>query len=451
MITFLWYLFLLIICIGMEALTKCFSNLNIFTLFILFFLMNHGIGVPLNFGVNGEQIQLDMPKTVLFRWMSSLMIMYICFLIGIVMGKLLFGNRKMNITMYKQELVDISRAKVTSVNKMFILITVIIILFIFSQLWNPNLLIQALSTDFGADDYKAARVAYGEGVNSEGNLVSRIAVMLKFIALPLAINIMYIIKDLDRKFLYLFWFSVAVYMLLQLITGQKAAISIALVSILICHLFKTGNCKISIKNKIISYAVVGVLFMLFSLLPIQYMFQYPGLDYLDALSSVVNRLTSETTRTLQLHFYVYPDIIGHLHGNSSFIVSALFGTGQNVDPGRVIRGYLLFGDTTDATGTWNAAFIGAAWADFGYLGVGAESIVVTMLLWFYHQWFLKQPKVPVVVALYSTLTVSCTTLSETNFLTTMFTFGLGSTFIFYFLLSDLNEKNRIRLDSEKIY
>jgi Putative O-antigen polymerase len=450
MVTFFWYLFLLIVCIGMEALTKCFSTLNIFTLFILFFLMNHGIGVPLNFGVNGEQIQLDMPRTVLFRWISSLIIMYICFLIGIISGKLLFGNRNMNIVKYKQELVDISRAKVTSVNKMFILITVIIILFTFSQLWNPNLLIQALNTDFGADDYKAARVAYGEGVNSEGNVVSRIAVMLKFIALPLAINIMYIIKDLDRKFLYLFWFSFATYMLLQLITGQKAAISIALVSILICHLFKTGNCRISINNKIIFYAVVGVLFMLFSLLPIQYMFQYPGLDYWDALSSVVNRLTAETSRTLQLHFYVYPDIIGHLHGNSSFIVSALFGTGQNVDPGRVIRGYVLFGDTTDATGTWNAAFIGAAWADFGYLGVAAESIVVTMLLWFYHQWFLRQRKVPVVVALYATLTVSCTTLTETNFLTTMFTFGLGSSFIFYFLLSDFNKENHT-LDRGKLY
>ena len=252
------------------------------------------------------------------------------------------------------------------------------------------------------------------------------------------INISYALKDVARKYSYLFWFVFTAYIVLQLVTGQKAAISLALISILTCQLFKSGNCLISIKNKVVLYTIIALVLLLFTLLPGQYMLQYPGINYGEAFASVVNRLTAETSRTLQLHFYVYPDRIQHLNGNSSFLFSGLFGNGANVDPGRAVRGYVLFGDTTDATGTWNAAFIGAAWADFGYIGVAIESILATMLLWFYHQWFLQQRKVPIVIGIYSTLAMSCTSLSEANFLTTLFTFGLGTSFILYFLIRDIS-------------
>jgi hypothetical protein len=442
MLTFCWYLFLLITCIGMESLTKCFSTLNIFTLFFVFFLINHGIGVPFALDTNGETIQLDLPENVIIRWITSLVIMYICFLIGIVIAKGLFGNRVMNTVDYKQELVEISRQKVTSVRKTFIFTAVIITTFVFIQLWNPNLLIVSLAKDFGADEYKAARLAYGQGVNSEANIIARIAVTLKFVALPLLINISYMLKDVARKFSYLFWFIFIAYMLLQLVTGQKAAISLAIVGILVCQLFKSGNCSISIKNKVVLYTIIALVFLVFTLLPGQYMLQYPGIDYGEAVASVVNRLSAETSRTLQLHFYVYPEKLPHLNGGSSFLFSGLFGSGTNIDPGRAIRGYVLFGDSTEASGTWNAAFIGAAWADFGYIGVVIESILVTMLLWFYHQWFLAQRKVPGVVGLYATLAMSSTSLSEANLLTTLFTFGLGSSFLFYFFLRDFRENNR---------
>ncbi len=439
MMTFCWYLFLLIICMGMETLTKCFSTLNIFTLFTLFFLMNHGIGVPFAFGLN-DALDLELPDDVIIRWLSCLVIMYVCFLLGIVIAKYFFGNRQMNPVEYKQELVEVSREQITSVKKTFVLMAAIIGIFVFIQLWNPNLLIVSLAKDFGAEDYKAARLAYGQGVNSEVNVIGRIAVTLKFMALPLLINIAYALKDLGRKFSNLFWFLFIIYVLLQLVTGQKAAISLAIISLLICQLFKSGNCAISIKNKVVFYTISALVFLVFTLLPVQYMFQYPGLEYGDALSSVVNRLTSETSRTLQLHFYIYPDIIQHLNGGSSFLFSGLFGSGVNIDPGRAVRGYVLFGDTTEASGTWNAAFIGAAWADFGYIGVIVESMLVTMLLWYYHQWFLKQRKVPIVVAAYSTLVMSTTYLSEANLTTALFTFGLGSSFLFSFLFRDLKAK-----------
>jgi Putative O-antigen polymerase len=442
MITFCWYLFLLIICIGMESLTKCFSTLNIFTLFILFFLMNHGIGVPFALDINGETIELDLPEHVIIRWIASLVIMYVCFLIGILIAKGLFGNKMMNTVEYKRELLYISRDKITSVRKTFVLIAIIITVFVFIQLWNPNLLIVALAKEFGAEEYKAARLAYGQGINSEVNVIARIAVTLKFVALPLLVNISYALKDVARKYSYLFWFVFITYVLLQLVTGQKAAISLALVSLLVCQLFKSGNCSISIKNKVVSYTVIALVLLLVTLLPGQYMLQYPGLNYGEALASVVNRLTAETSRTLQLHFYVYPDKLQHLNGGSSFLFSGLFGGGTNIDPGRAVRGYVLFGDAAEASGTWNAAFIGAAWADFGYIGVVVESILVTMLLWFYHQWFLTQRKVPGVVGLYSTLVMSCTSLSEANLLTTLFTFGLGSSFILYFFLKDFRISNQ---------
>jgi hypothetical protein len=80
---------------GMETLTKCFSTLNIFTLFTLFFMMNHGIGVPFAFGLN-DALDLDLPDDVIIRWLASLVIMYVCFLLGIVIAKYFFGNRQIS-------------------------------------------------------------------------------------------------------------------------------------------------------------------------------------------------------------------------------------------------------------------------------------------------------------------------------------------------------------------
>jgi hypothetical protein len=123
---------------------------------------------------------------------------------------------------------------------------------------------------------------------------------------------------------------------------------------------------------------------------------------------------------------------------SSSIISQIFGSGEILDPGRIARSYLEYGNTYDDTGTWNAAFIGAAWADFGYAGVILESIFVSFLLYSYERWFLTIEKTPLSVGTYVSLIMSASNLSQVNLFTTLLTFGLLSNFLFYIFLRKID-------------
>ncbi|UJB67906.1 hypothetical protein HRE53_14765 [Acaryochloris sp. 'Moss Beach'] len=238
-----------------------------------------------------------------------------------------------------------------------------------------------------------------------------------------------------KKYTVLFYAVFSAAFLLNLITGQKRWCCLnSIGTIFFAGFFSTGNIRISLVSKTGKRLAFISFILLFILIPFQYMIQYPGISYQDGLIAVANRLGGEVTRTLQLHFHIYPDIFPHLYGASSSFTNIFTGKDVILDPGRVIRGYIAFGDITDGTGSWNAAFIGTAWADFGYFGVVVQSIMVVFLLSYYHQWFVKSRKTPSVLGTYIALSMSTFFLSEGNFLTTLFSFGLGLNFLFYLML-----------------
>jgi oligosaccharide repeat unit polymerase len=431
-----WYIFLFIICWILEKLTKCFSNLNIFTIFIVTFIIYHGIGVPFNIDVNYEQMGLKMSDEVIVRWIFSLVLMYVSFVLGVIIAQDLFKKTNINLDKHPQSIPVSFRLGKTGLKSIFPWLSLIMATFLFVILWNPSLLIQSLASDLSADAYRASRVAYGTDNSSESSLLLRLANTLKFAALPFCTYSLFLVQKYHPKSKLVFWIVLIINILINLCTGQKAGVVEIAIGIFICNLLVTTNSFNQINKKTLIIVLLLLLTLIFVIFPFQYGIQYPDQSYQENLDAVLNRCSAESSRVLQLHFYVYPDVFPHLLGGSTVLFSTLFGNGKIMDPSRIIRSYIVFGHTDDATGSWNAAFIGTAWADFNYFGVIGESILATSILWYYHQWFVKQPKTAGVVGVYVTLAMSSKNLAETNFFTTLLTFGLVSAFLVYQLLKE---------------
>src|SRR5437762_11238907 len=73
-----WYLFLVLVILAYQRLTRCLTTLNIFTHFLLFFVMRHGITVPFDVSVNDRVTNLPLSAATLGRVHLALVIMYVC-------------------------------------------------------------------------------------------------------------------------------------------------------------------------------------------------------------------------------------------------------------------------------------------------------------------------------------------------------------------------------------
>jgi hypothetical protein len=433
LIWFPWYVFLGIICYIFHRLTNCFSRINIFTVFLVTLLINHGLFLPSNHFINEKNdfYSLVFVPDVKIRWLISLSLMYIFIIVGIVMSK---AHKLIDL----ENKIDrgktfISKQKV-NITPTFGFIVIALCIFTVVALWQPALILQTLAGGLTGDDYKAARIAYGEQFSSQDSIISRIASTIKLGLVPMFTYVYFLLRKQSHNLKLTFIFIVTVNLLLGLMSGQKSGLSHTILGLTIASSLGSGNDSIKSKNIQILMGIVLLIF--FVIVPAQYSIQYPDMTYLEILELLQYRMGGETTRTLQLYFYVYPDIFPHLLGLSSSILSSIFGMNEILDPSRVVRSYIAFGTTDDATGSWNAAFIGTAWADFGFLGVVLQSMLVGMLLSYYHKWYIAGKHNPIVVGTYVSLAFSSMNLTEGNLLTALLTGGLGLTFLFVKFFGD---------------
>lgn len=425
----IWYIFLFFIIILLQKFTKCFTQINIFTTLIFAFLFRHGLFIPLNADVNDIVGDMILPDHVKIRWICSVILMYIFFVVGVIVAQdVLKFKDKSNLNL-KAEILDAYQQDKGRINLGFTLLAISLSIFSLIALWQPRLIIEGFTGGLQtAADYKSARISYGEEFSTQGNIVLRIAATIKLGILPLFTYVYFFLQKQDKKYVPIFALILTVNLLLGLMSGQKFGMIYTAIGLVIAQVFSTGNTRISLFGKTTFFIVMFALLMYFVIIPFQYSIQYPDMTYVDRLMLIIYRISGETVRVLQLHFYIYPDIFPHLYGLSSSFISGLLGLNNILDPARVVRAYTVYGNTTDATGSWNAAFIGTAWADFGYIGVAIQSMIVTALLWYYHRWFIQNPKTPLVMGTYVTLMMNCISISEGNLLTALLTSGLLASF-----------------------
>ena len=143
------------------------------------------------------------------------------------------------------------------------------------------------------------------------------------------------------------------------------------------------------------------------------------------------RLTSETNRALLYYFAFYPDRFGFLHGASSNLIGGMLHiAAASGTPERAIPVYML---GPDYLNSWNTAFIGYAWTDFGMVGVLVASLGLGCLLQVVHVWFEGGELGPLHAGVLTALAMAASRFAESSVTATFLTFGFGVTLLLYAL------------------
>jgi oligosaccharide repeat unit polymerase len=431
-----WFAFIAIMLWLFQRLTKWSTELNIFTLFLVFLILRHGISVPFDHTVNQWYAGIDVSDEAFKRYYISLIIMWTCIYLGAACGYFIFGSIAIDATKFYREMKV--GALPTGINLIFpvLLGAIIGVVVAFNLRFEVNIS-DLLTGHLTAEQYKAMRDSFGVETLYTTGLGNRLASIARFGLFPTVVCVTYYLAKRSWLWKLVFLGTLGTGLLIGVISGQKGAAVFLLVALGIAAFYKTGSSKITLFDRRLWF-LGAFCVVLVSLL---YNVQYPGESFLWAIKATIFRLTSEADRGLQLYFQVYPDVHPFLGGRSSGLVSALLGSPLPIEelPERFIPIHYI-GPTY--MNTWNAAFIGVAWADFGYLGVIFESLFVGLLLYWYARWFSRIRKTALVVGTQVGLIMAATRISEVALSANLLTFGLLSSFILYLL-------SRVRRHSEE--
>jgi hypothetical protein len=187
---------------------------------------------------------------------------------------------------------------------------------------------------------------------------------------------------------------------------------------------------------VIRSGVAVLLAALFVVIPLFYMMQGEK-TYGSAMFWAAERIFLEPARALQLYFETYPAIHPFLYGTSTHAIAVLVGEKDYVTPSVYIPTQVLGIENT----SYPSPFIGEAWADFGYFGVVLASIAVGFLLQIYNVWFFNQRKPKLEeVALFISIILATIHLEASNLLTSLFSYGMLSSFIIYRMIRSRSER-----------
>jgi len=429
----LWYLFLGWVVYQFQKHTRCFTTWNTFTLFLSLAILSHGINVPFSMSVN-KALGVAISDGALVQFAANLVLMYVSILLGV-----LLVNRAFRYTPTQKFTPDPK----LGINPLVfwpvvILFNILLIYKLKTATINLDLF-SFFSQSLSPEEYKAARVLFGKTTSSEGSLLLYFANIASLAFFPCLLFVFYLARDIKKNVIItgVFWATLVLLIYHSLVSGHKASVLFVIVGLLICHNFKKGNISFA-KTLKLPLVLAGVTFFL--LLPFLYAVQYSYLNYWEALYSVWYRLTIEPNRVLQLYYYTYPEHHDYLLGTSSQWVARVVGT--SVMPPHSYIPKMVFGQWRT---TWNAIFIGDAWADFAYAGTVLFSLTIGILLQLYNIWFSRSKKTVLVQATYVALIINALTLATAGMLASFLSFGLLSVFVLYLFSKELIWLKELRM------
>ncbi len=434
-----WYVFLLIAVWMFHRLTQCLTRLNIFSLFVFFLVLRHGITVPFDHTTNQWFAGIYVSEDALQHFYLALLLMYGGLLLGIFLGRYLFGSGKIELRNFQSAMS--AKHLPGGINWfVFIVVLAVVVGLITATLLRTDVsLTDLLSGVFSSEEYRALRDDYGQATNFSSSWLLRLASIARFGLLPFLIYTLFFLKERNWIWWTAFIFVTGLGVVVGVLSGEKSPALFLLIGLVVAFYLRKGWTRLSPFDwRLWSLATLG----LFVILPYLYSLQYPTLNYEQTVQSALYRLTSEYNRSLQLYFEIYPNIQPHLYGLSSSLINSVLGTNTPVDmlPERFIPIYYL---GPQYLHTWNAAYVGTAWADFGFIGIVLESIFVGLLLQGYAHWFSRARKTALVMGLQVTLMMAATKLSEATVTASLLSFGLGSTFLLYLLLKSYSIKPQV--------
>ncbi len=417
LIAMLWWAFLGFIW---WILARCigYKRINTFTFFLPLLILTNGIFVPFTRDINLLITGFEVTRFDTY-WLA-LLLMYACLPLGVLAANV-----------FKRSGPDISQTeRALAVRSPYRVKLYLLIVFGISAAALAQIFIQGLQFDLVAygtgqmsyADYAAHRYGFAEATAGyDYYLYNRLPYSIAPLAIILAWNMAGIPRWQKWTFMLVLSFS-----LLQ--TGHKMPLITVLAFLVVSQAAIRRNLVLTRKLAlgILTMFVLTVLVIL----PGFYLLQGEG-SYLFALYWSVIRTFGEPGRTLQLYFEVYPQYHDFLLGTSSRIISGIAGVSNFVPPSVYIPTEVLGLTET----SFPALFIGEAWADFGYWGVAFFSIAAGFLLQSYNIWYFNQRKPWLEeTALFLSIVMGSIHLLESNFFTSLLTYGLAVNFLIYLLI-----------------
>ena len=253
---------------------------------------------------------------------------------------------------------------------------------------------------------------------------------LSYSALPFAL-VYGIVKKEDPRIRAISIFVLVLTAAWSLLTGAKAFVIWFLLLLVLAFWMQRGF-RVARPGRVFLVLALPII-----IVPFQYMAQY-GVSYGDGVGLVVNRLFVEPNRGLILYFEFFPAISDHSLGLGSKLASIFGLIPELPNYLKIPQGFGVMNSV------WNVAFIGDAWADFGWAGVVLESaLVVAILCWL--DWYLAPRFASAEIkALHCVLTLAAAKLAFASLLSTLLGFGLISSLIIFFFCFSQYSANRGR-------
>jgi oligosaccharide repeat unit polymerase len=284
-----------------------------------------------------------------------------------------------------------------------------------------------------AVDYRAHRLAYGALTLPSTSLLNYAGTIARFGLLPAVLWILWFQRKQHRANLVLFWLAFSLLAVIGFVSGEKGPALLLLLGFVIAFLLRP-NVRI-LDWRVLGAIAAGALIIV----PVLYHLQYPNQGYTELIGGQINRLMLEYSRTGQLRFIFYPDQQPFLWGRSSLGIGHILRflgipTGNVEAPENYIPEHVSDAGPSYG-GTWNTGFMPEAWADFGWLGVIASSLIVGILVVLAKRWFDEGPRGPLQLGTYAALCVSALYLTDVRLTTALWTFGGALSFVIYVILS----------------
>lgn len=437
-----WFAFLGAVLWAFQRLTRWMTCLNIFSVFLAFLILRHGLTVPFDHTVNAWYAGIEVSPRAFQRYYTSLVLMWLCLLLGALIGRVFMGPARLSPAAFRLE---VRRAKLPAgINVLFPVVCLAVIGLIVAYDFRSDVsLTTLLSGRLTSEEYRAMRESFGAATLYSLGAGYRLATIARFGILPTLVSVLFFLARREWIWRALFVLTLTLGLIVGLLSGQKGASLFLIMAVAIAAYYRMGRLRLRLADWRIWGGLMAGIFGVMWL----YSLQYPELSFSALWRATVYRLTSEADRSLQLYFQIYPDVQPFLHGHSSTLIDSLLGVNMPADqiPERFIPVYYLGDSYTD---TWNGAFIGVAWADFAYTGVVVESLFVGLLLYAYARWFSRAPKTALVMGTQVGLLMASSRLSEVALSASLLTFGLGSSFVLYFAMRSPPRRRRKLLAEE---
>jgi hypothetical protein len=242
--TILWFVFLIVILWAFQRCTGWLTQLNIFTLFLGFLVLRHGITVPFDHTVNQWYAGISISDEGYTRFYTSLVLMWLSLLIGVVAGRIILGSAYVNPVAFRTTMYG---CLPEGVSEIFLLVLAVSLgLIAVFQLTFSADLGKLLTGGLSSEEYRAMRDSYGIETHYSAGLGYRLASIVRFGLLPTLLCSLYFLAQRKIIWRILFTLTAALGLLVGLSSGQKGATVFLLVSLAIAYYYRIGRIKIKL-------------------------------------------------------------------------------------------------------------------------------------------------------------------------------------------------------------